>query len=55
MQDEDEATESIGETLSTGHARIAASRRIIDDLDRRLSRGSRLLDGDSEDEPPASD
>jgi hypothetical protein len=35
--------ETVEETISSGNARIEASRRMIDDLDRRLSRGSQLL------------
>lgn len=35
--------ETVDETLSSGSARIEASRRILDDLDRRLSRGAELL------------
>ena len=42
--------ESVEETLSSGSARIQASRRMIDDLDRRLSRGSQLLGTDNSDE-----
>ena len=38
--------ESVEETISSGNARIEASRRMIDDLDRRLSRGSQLLGDD---------
>ena len=42
--------ETIEETISSGNARIEASRRMIDDLDRRLTRGSRLLGNDDRDE-----
>ena len=42
--------ETVEETLSSGSARIQASRRMIDDLDRRLSRGSQLLGSDESDE-----
>ena len=42
--------ETVEETLSSGSARIQASRRMIDDLDRRLSRGSQLLGTDDADE-----
>jgi hypothetical protein len=42
--------ETVEETLSSGSARIEASRRMIDDLDRRLTRGSRLLGTDDSDE-----
>ena len=56
MQDEPEGIESVDETLSAGTARLAASRRLLDDIERRLSRGSRLLgrDGD-QDEKRAQD
>jgi hypothetical protein len=43
VQDEHEAIETVDETLSAGSARLEASRRILEDLDQRLSRGSRLL------------
>jgi hypothetical protein len=43
VQEEAEAIESVDETLSAGTARLAASRRLLDDIERRLSRGSRLL------------
>ena len=47
--------ETVEETLSSGSARIEASRRMIDDLDRRLSRGSQLLGtDDAEDRDAAS-
>jgi hypothetical protein len=52
MQHEGEIVESVDETLSSGHARLEASRRIIDDLDRRLHRASKLLGDDPEDESP---
>ena len=52
MQHEGEIVESVGETLSSGHARIEASRRMIDDLDRRLDRASKLLSDDAQDESP---
>lgn len=42
--------ESVEETISSGNARIEASRRLIDDLDRRLTRGSRLLGYDDADD-----
>jgi hypothetical protein len=47
MQRDGEAIESVDETLSSGQSRLEASRRMLDHLDRRLSRGSRLLEGDS--------
>ena len=40
--------ETVEETLSSGSARIEASRRMIDDLDRRLTRGSQLLGTDDD-------
>ena len=40
--------ESVEETLSSGSARIEASRRMIDDLDRRLMRSSQLLSDDAD-------
>ena len=43
--------ETVEETLTSGSARIEASRRMIDDLDRRLSRGSQLLGTDQSDDP----
>lgn len=46
----DGETETVEETISSGNARIEASRRMIDDLDRRLSRGSRLLGNDGAEE-----
>jgi hypothetical protein len=46
--------ETVEETISSGNARIEASRRMIDDLDRRLTRGSRLLGTDDRDEPESS-
>ena len=42
--------ETVEETLSSGSARIEASRRMIDDLDRRLTRGSQLLGTDESEE-----
>ena len=51
MQEELDGTESVDETLNAGTARLAASRRLLEDIDQRLSRGSRLLGRDrSEDE-----
>ncbi|HUP87037.1 MAG TPA: hypothetical protein VM143_15390 [Acidimicrobiales bacterium] len=52
MQHDGETPEPVGETLSSGHARIEASRRMIDDLDRRLDRASRLLAEETRDESP---
>ena len=45
MPSEGEATETVDQTLSSGQSRLEASRRMIDHLEHRLSRGSRLLDG----------
>jgi hypothetical protein len=48
---QEEQHDSIGtvdETLTAGSARLEASRRLLDDIDRRLSRGSRLLGRDGE-------
>ena len=45
--------ETVEETLSSGSARIEAARRMIDDLDRRLTRGSQLLSSDDADESDA--
>jgi hypothetical protein len=46
--------ESVDETLSSGSARLEASRRMIDDLDRRLSRASKLLGTDDPEDPAAT-
>jgi hypothetical protein len=43
VQEEADGIESVDETLSAGTARLAASRRLLDDINQRLSRGSRLL------------
>ena len=45
---QDGELETVEETLTLGSARIEASRRILDDLDRRLTRGSQLLGDDAE-------
>ena len=47
--------ETVEETISSGNARIAASKRMIDDLDRRLSRGSQLLGTDDGGDPESQD
>ena len=41
-----EERETVDETITSGNARIEASRRMIDDLDRRLSRSAELLGTD---------
>jgi hypothetical protein len=43
VQDEHDAIETVDETLTAGSARLEASRRLLDDIDRRLSRASELL------------
>jgi hypothetical protein len=43
VQEEHDAIETVDETLSAGSARLEASRRLLNDIERRLSRGSRLL------------
>jgi hypothetical protein len=48
VQEEADGTETVDETLNAGTARLAASRRLLDDIDRRLSRGSQLLARDGE-------
>ena len=53
MEEKAEVVETVDETLSAGSARLEASRRLIHDIDRRLSRGSRLLGRDREAEEPA--
>ena len=53
MQHDGDTVETVEETLSSGSARIQASRRLIEDLDRRLSRGSQLLGTDDTDESDA--
>ena len=50
----DGEVESVEETISAGSARIEAARRMIDDLDRRLSRGSQLLGSDDAEESDAA-
>jgi hypothetical protein len=53
VQEEHDTIETVDETLTAGSARLEASRRLLDDIDRRLSRGSRLLGrdrGDHDDE-----
>jgi len=47
VQEELDAVESVDETLSAGTARLAASRRLLDDIERRLTRGSQLLGRDA--------
>ena len=46
--------EPVDQTISSGNARIEAARRMIDDLDRRLSRGAELLGGDDSSESDSS-
>jgi hypothetical protein len=55
VQDERDEVETVDQTLLSGNARIEASRRMIDDLDRRLSRASRLLGHDTDREPTPSE
>ena len=55
MHDEGDGVETVDETLNAGSARLEASRRLLDDIERRLSRGSRLLgrDRDRDDSRPS--
>jgi hypothetical protein len=56
VQEQHDAIETVDETLTAGSARLEASRRLLDDIERRLSRGSRLLgrDQSDEDEPTST-
>ena len=55
MQDEADTVESVDETLSAGSARLEASRRLLHDIDQRLSRGSRLLGRDRDQDESRSE
>jgi hypothetical protein len=48
VQEEADGIESVDETISAGTARLAASRRLLEDIEQRLSRGSRLLGRDAD-------
>ena len=52
MDEESDGIETVDETLSAGTARLAASRRLLEDIDRRLSRGSQLLGRGPKSEDP---